>query len=79
MDIALKRKIRSKSIRNYFLSDFVLDPEKVIPKLNSSGHMLCKILNHAVVLVAECEMLLAFETGEDAVLIRITLIEINNP
>lgn len=63
----------------FFLSDFIKDVSKSIPKLNSPMHVLCKILKNIVSSVAECEIGAAFDNGQDATVMRCTLIEMGHP
>ena len=64
---------------HYFFSNVIEDTSKAQPKLNGPMHTLCKILKNIVASAAECEIVSAFENGQDATVIRRTLIEMEHP
>ena len=70
---------KSRAGRYFFLSDFIKDISKAIPKLNGPIYVLCKILKNIISLAAECEIGATFENGQDATVIRRTLIEMSHP
>ena len=52
---------------------------KVDPKLNGSIYASYKILKNVVSLATECEIVVAFENGQDAIVIHRILINIGYP
>ena len=67
---------------HFFLSDYIHDLStlaKASLRLNGPVHTLCKILRNIVSSAAECEITGAFENGQDATVIRQTLIKMGHP
>ena len=62
----------------YFLSNFVKKIALVDLKLNGPVHTLCKILKNDVASTAEYEIAAVFENGQDATVMRRTLIEMDH-
>ena len=69
---------KSRAGGYFFLSDFIKDISKAIPKLNGPIHVLCKILKNIVSLAAECEIDAAFENGQDTTITCCTLIKMGH-
>ena len=70
---------KSRAGGYFFLSDFIKDLSKAALKLNSPIYNLCIILKNIVSSAAKYEITATFENGQDATVIRCTLIEMGYP
>ena len=71
----VKPEAKSRDGGVFYRSNFVNDIEKGAPKLNDLVHVLCKILKNVVSSAAECETSSAFESVQNATVLRRSLQE----